>query len=161
MVLLSVGPRFLGYSSVVIYGGSMAPKVQRGSVAVGKPVDAGSLAVGDIVVYRAIGARTPTLHRIIAIDLEGEERVFTTKGDANAEADPARLHLTGRGTRVIYTVPYAGFLLHARSTSWGRVLFVWLPAMLLLAFVLYSTWRPVGRPPGRAADKGLASTSRS
>ena len=132
----------------------MEPAVPKGSVAVGKPVDAGSLQVGDIIVYRASGSSMPTLHRIIAIDSDGGENVFTTKGDANQEQDPTQLRLVGQGTRVLYSVPYTGFFLHASGTRWGPVLFVWLPALLLLTLVLWTIWRPTSRLQDPAKDEG-------
>lgn len=150
MIVLSVGPRLLGYSSFVVYGGSMEPAVPKGSVAVGKRVSPASLRAGDIIVYRAQGAPTPTLHRIVAIDLDRETLVFTTKGDANDAPDPSQLRLVGQGTRVLYSVPYAGFVLHASSTRWGPILFIWLPALLLLALLLWTIWRPATRPRGHA-----------
>jgi signal peptidase I len=120
MVIMSLGPRLIGYSSFVVYSGSMEPGIQKGSVAIARPLNPASVDVGDVIVFRTQGASLPTLHRIIEIKDEAGARTVTTKGDANSAVDPAPITLTGRGSKVIYSVPYMGYLLHANQAPGDR-----------------------------------------
>src|SRR5437762_2528229 len=62
---LAFGHRLIGWSSFIVYSGSMTPKIAVGSVAVAKPVSVESLRIGDVIVYRAPGnGGIPTAHRI-------------------------------------------------------------------------------------------------
>ena len=143
---LALGPRLLGYSSFVVYGGSMEPAVRVGSMAVAKPTSVSDLRVGDIVAYKAPrGGASATLHRIVTIQDEGPTTVFTLKGDANVTADPIRVTLEGRGSRVIYSVPKIGYLTAFARTGRGRVILLWLPAFGLAGLTLWEIWAPRSR----------------
>jgi signal peptidase len=142
LVVLAIGPRIIGYSSFVVYGGSMEPTVPKGSVAVGQPVQPNDIEVGDVIVYKVPGSSLPTLHRVVELDESGGVVRARTKGDANEAHDPTEVLLTGQGSRLVYSVPYIGYILHAPRSAWSENLFLRLPALALAAFVLWSIWKP-------------------
>jgi signal peptidase I len=142
LIVLAIGPRFLGYSSVVVYGGSMEPNIPKGSVAVGQPVNPNDIEPEDIIVYKLPGAGLPTLHRVMEIDRSGGIVRVRTKGDANQSMDPTEILLAGQGSRVVYSVPYVGYMLHAQHAAWSENLFVRLPALGLAVYFLWSIWKP-------------------
>lgn len=75
-------------------------------------VDAGDLEVGDIIaVGRPNG--TPIIHRITSVETVDGTRAATMRGDANSSDDPNPVVLTGTGDRLVYYVPFAGYLLWA------------------------------------------------
>ena len=136
-VIASVGARLFGYSPYVMYGGSMGSTAPMGSVAFIEDVPAGSLQVGDVIVFRPPSqgeARQPVMHRIISIEEVDGQRVIRTKGDANESADPWQLRLTGEGGRLVHVVPYVGYLLWFFQTRTGWA-FVALPLAAYLGFV--------------------------
>ena len=143
---LAFGPRLLGYSTFVVHGGSMEPAIPVGSMAVGKPVAASDLRVGDIVAYKPPRASTATIHRVISVEgTAGSPKLFTLKGDANLTADPLPVALEGRGSRVIYSVPKIGYLTAFARTGRGRVILLWLPAFGLAGLTLWEIWVPRGQ----------------
>ena len=97
-----------GHQLFIIIGGSMEPTIPIGSLAVVTPVDATTLAVGDVVTIRADNGVVVT-HRVSRVVDSAEGRFFEIKGDANASPDgslvPARAIV---GAAAQY-VPYAGY----------------------------------------------------
>lgn len=147
-IVAAVGARLFGYSPCIMYGGSMGSTAPMGSVAFIEDVRAESLQVGDVIVFRPPSTgkpRQPLMHRIISIEEVDGQRVISTKGDANQSADPWQLRLTGEGGRLVYTVPYVGYLLWFFKTRTGWA-FVALPLAAYLGFVaLRRIWAPAGR----------------
>ena len=143
IILAVVGPRMLGFSTFVVYSGSMEPAIRAGSVAVAKPTPPEALKVGDVVAYRTPGSDgLPIIHRVVSVADSDGARVFAFKGDANQTADPINVTLEGSGGRVLYSVSEVGRLLAITRTGAGRVLLVWLPILTLLLMFLWSIWAP-------------------
>ncbi|MGB6896756.1 MAG: signal peptidase I, partial [Dehalococcoidia bacterium] len=142
LVLAASAPRLFGYHTFVIYGGSMAPALRPGDVALTKPVAAEDIEVGDIIATRPNSQTTPVLHRVTAIEEEDGQRQFVIKGDRNEAADPKPVLLLGSGDRVVHRVPFAGYLIHFVRTLPGRLLFLVVPTVLLGGIILWEIWRP-------------------
>jgi signal peptidase len=138
-----------------MYGGSMGSTAPVGSLAFIEDVPAGSLKLGDVIVFRPPSnePRELMMHRIVSIEEVDGQRVFSTKGDANESVDPWALRVTGEGGRLAFVVPYAGYLLwyFKTPTAWS---FVVLPLAAYLSFLaLRWIWAPAGR---RKAEKTQA-----
>ena len=151
---VSLAPRLLGYSPVIVYGGSMADSVPVGSIAVTERVRPEDVGVGDVIVFHPPTTSTdlstdpsPLMHRVVAIREEEGQRVFQTKGDANATPDPTEVALQETGSRVVYTVPYVGYLVNFAGTPLGWALLLFLPATYLGFTTLRSIW--AGGSPAR------------
>lgn len=123
-VLLAVTlPAFAGFHTVTVMSGSMGSALRVGSVAVTQPIDAADVNEGDIVVFAPSDRTPPVIHRVVAITLDEDgRRVATTRGDANDAEDPHPLVLAGSGERIVYSVPFVGFLLVFVQSGAGRVL---------------------------------------
>jgi signal peptidase len=140
---VSLTPRLLGYSSVIVYGGSMAGSVRVGSIAVTKEVQPEDIRVGDVIVFyppTTSPDRSPLMHRVISVREEDGQRLFSTKGDANATPDPWEIAVEGRGSRVAYSVPYVGYLVDFAGTPLGWALLLFLPATYLGVTTLRTIW---------------------
>jgi signal peptidase len=149
-LVVSLAPRFLGYSPVVVYGGSMADSVPVGSIAVTEEVSPEDVSVGDVIVFHppATSPNPSTLmHRIVSVREEDGQRLFRTKGDANATQDPWEIGIEGRGSKVVYSVPYVGYLVDFAETPLGWTLLLFLPATYLGLTTLRRIW--AGGPPAR------------
>ena len=142
LILAATVPRLFGYHTFIVYGGSMAPTLHPGDVALTRPVAAGDVQVGDIIATRATASATPVLHRVTAIVDRDGQRQFIIKGDRNDSADPGPVLLMGSGNRVVHRVPLAGYLIHFVRTVPGRLLFLVLPALFLGTISLWEIWRP-------------------
>jgi signal peptidase len=86
-------PSFLGYSVLHIKSGSMEPSIMTGDIIFVRKTDPDDLEAGDVITFRmwvesgGTSMLTTVTHRILSASGEGEERTFTTKGDANNVAD--------------------------------------------------------------------------
>src|SRR3954454_15357185 len=89
---LMVLPSLAGWQRYVITSGSMTGTYDRGSVVFDQVVPVAALKVGDVITYRppaGAGPKHLITHRIFAISADAKgHRVYRTKGDANAVADP-------------------------------------------------------------------------
>jgi signal peptidase I len=85
LLLASVAPTVAGWETTVVMSGSMEPGVSPGDVAVVRPVDAGDLAVGQVLlVDDPSSPGRLRLHRLVAVEDAG----LRLRGDANPTADP-------------------------------------------------------------------------
>lgn len=135
-------PRLFGYHTFIVYGGSMAPALRPGDVALTKPVAAEDVQVGDIIATRPNPQASSVLHRVTAIEEKDGQRQFVIKGDRNDGADPEPVLLLGSGDRVVHRVPLAGYLIHFVRTLPGRLLFLLVPTVLLGGMIVWEIWRP-------------------
>ena len=83
-------PNILGYSVFRVMTGSMEPAIETDSLIVVKRVEASEIKIGDVISFfsqdPAHGGAVNT-HRVTAIEQNGEEWNFVTKGDANQLED--------------------------------------------------------------------------
>ena len=115
-------PMPLGFGMSVVLSGSMEPELSVGDMIIVVPSD--TYAIGDVVVFQS--GRTAVVHRIIGI--EGEEVI--TQGDANnAPDDPISLSAV-RG-KVVFTVPFVGYLVNLIKTPLGTILLLGLAIFFL------------------------------
>jgi signal peptidase len=124
-----------GFQRYVIVGGSMSGTFEVGAVAFDRPVPVADLRVGDIITYQPppdSGVPNLVSHRIISIRHIGGQTVYHTKGDANPDPDPWRFRLDEpTQPRVVFTVPYAGYLFMGLTHRWLRVALIGVPAGLV------------------------------
>lgn len=147
-------PVLFGYHTYTVNGGSMEPALRSGSVAVTAPTAAQGLKVGDIVAYRASSDAKPVLHRIIDIVDENGERRFVTQGDQNVTPDAEPVALNGPGDRLVYSVPYAGYILNFAASGAGRVVLIAGPIVVLTAISLNDKLRSGRKRPARGGIDG-------
>jgi signal peptidase len=142
-------PALMGWQRYVIVSGSMTGTYDRGSLVLDEVVPVADLKVGDVITYRPPAGSGPdglVTHRIAAISTgKAGERVFRTKGDANASADPWTFTLAkGEQARVKLGVPYVGFAVAALSRKELRMVVVGFPAALIAMVSLAGLWREAG-----------------
>ena len=141
LVAAATVPVLFGYHTYIVRGGSMEPALRLGSVAVTGSTNPLDLAVGDVIAWRASSDSPPVLHRIVEITSVDGERRFVTQGDANASQDPEPVALQGPGDKVVYAVPYAGYILEYSRSVLGHVLLIGIPLALLGPMFLLGRWR--------------------
>jgi signal peptidase len=109
-----IGFRVADFHVQSVLSGSMRPTVSPGDLAITQGVPIGSLRAGDVIVFTPPTETQSVLHRIAS--REGD--VITTKGDANNVADPWSVTLQGStGYRLVFVVPYVGWLTELRSVG--------------------------------------------
>ena len=141
LMLAAVGPTLLGYTAFIVTSTSMEPAVRAGSMLVSYPTRVESLGPGDVITFRLPDhPNTNLTHRIVAINYEHGERVFLTKGDANKGLDPEPARLRGHADRMIYAVPYAGYLVGFLRSRLGVTALLAIPTLGLATLEALS-WR--------------------
>ena len=142
-------PAFAGFHNLTVTGGSMGRALPTGSVAVTRTIDFQDVHIGDIIAFQRPGAAMPVVHRVVDIRDVNGVRSAVTRGDANTADDPETLALTGRGDRVVYHVPWAGFAIVFVRSPGGIV------ALTLLAV---TTWLLRGRKRSRRTEAHATSS---
>lgn len=141
LLLAATLPGLLGYHSAIIYGGSMGDALPAGSVAVTRTVDASAVEPADIIARSRHDGQQALFHRVVSIDEVDGRRIAILRGDANATNDPQPLILEGEGDRVLFHVPWVGYVLAFVRSSQGLA-FVVGPAVTVWLIVLAgSHWR--------------------
>jgi signal peptidase len=110
-----------------VYTGSMEPAIPVGSIVVIKPVGTETLKTGDIICFK-LSEPTSITHRIINITNEG----FTTKGDANEDPDQWTVKKENVIGKLVFTIPYIGYIGYFVRTPIGLILLIILPAILII-----------------------------
>jgi signal peptidase I len=109
ITVLTVIPRATHGAALTVLTGSMTPTIPVGSVVLDRPVDPGTLHVGDIATYQKTpGVAEYITHRIVAINTKTSPVTFTFKGDANRGADLDAVPATAIRGKVWFHVPYLG-----------------------------------------------------
>jgi signal peptidase I len=139
----------MGWQRYVITSGSMTGAYDRGSLVLDEVVPVAELRTGDVITYRPPAGSGPdglVTHRIVSVSGgPGGQRVFRTKGDANAAADPWTFTLAkGEQARVKLGIPYVGFAVAALSRRDLRMIVVGVPAALIALISLGGLWRDAG-----------------
>jgi signal peptidase len=141
LLVITVGPRFLPYQALVVRSGSMSPTIPTGSIVFYRKVAADKVKVGDVIVFNRPGVPGERVtHRVYKIEVVGGARYFITKGDANATPDNWRVPITGTGWVAAFHVPVIGYILYDLQSTLARLLFLFIPALLLGLITLYEVW---------------------
>lgn len=115
----------------IVKSGSMEPTIMTGGIVVIAPAE--NYTVGDIITFgQDTKTQIPTTHRIVRIEGEGPLRAFATKGDANNDEDPAPTRIGDIKGKVLFTVPYLGYILDFAKKPLGFALLVGVPALAII-----------------------------
>lgn len=108
LAVLLVGFRLFGYQVYNVISGSMEPTYSVGDLLYVKSVDPDSIQVGDPITFVLNEDLVVATHRVTAID--AENRLFTTKGDANEHADAAPVHFNNVIGVPKFSIPFLGYV---------------------------------------------------
>lgn len=134
-----LAPRY-GISMNPVLSGSMEPALKVGGVVVTRLISLGDVKKGDVISYKVEERRIT--HRVVDITRKGGKVQFQTKGDANEEPDPYAVIPKGEKVpKVVYFVPYFGFLAGLMKNKLNFFLLIGIPAVLLMALYLADIWR--------------------
>jgi signal peptidase len=143
--LLAVGPHVLGYRTMTMLTGSMAPEINPGDVTIVTPIKVSDVTEGMVITYhRPIEDHSLVTHRVISVETAGDGGVTVqTKGDANQAADPWTATLDGdTAYQVRGVVPLLGHLIEALRTPVVAQALLYGAPTLLVGWLLLSIWRP-------------------
>jgi signal peptidase len=139
---LTLAPRMLGWSPLVVRSGSMGQAIPVGSLVVVRPVTADAVRPGEPIVVHRSGAAV--VHRVVALRNQDGRPFAQLKGDANASADPELDPLDAPLASPVLVVPRAGYAVAVMSVV-GRPLLLAAGAVLALRLI----WSRGARAPQR------------
>lgn len=126
----------------IVQSGSMEPAIKTGAIVIVKP--ASDYHIGDVVTFgKDTKTKVPTTHRIVADRVVSGQFLFTTKGDANEDNDPQEISSKDIIGKVLFSVPYVGFLLDFARKPWGFALLIGLPAGIVIIDEGVKIWNEV------------------
>ena len=131
LLLTTIVPIPGNFKVKVVKSGSMEPAIKTGGIVVIHP--SSEYNVGDVITFgKDTKTQIPTTHRIVSIDGTGPLRSFQTKGDNNDAVDPSPTHLSEISGKMLFTVPYVGYILDMAKKPIGFALLVGLPALIII-----------------------------
>ena len=119
-----------------IRSGSMEPAIKPGSLVVTSPYEL--YGPGDIITYKERHPRTgettgrTITHRIIVTKDTEDQIVYITQGDANKVPDINDIKKDDIYGKVLYTIPWLGYVYSFVNTVPGFIVLIVIPAFILI-----------------------------
>src|SRR3989338_8310306 len=130
-LLVALFPIKGNYQIKIVKSGSMEPSIKTGSIVVIKP--SASYAVGDVVTFgKDTKKDIPTTHRIVSSRAVEGVLLFTTKWDANEDKDTNEIRQGDINGKVLFDVPYFGYIIDLARKPLGFAVLIILPALILI-----------------------------
>lgn len=102
-----------------------------GSIVMVKPTQ--EYKIGDVITFGKVGNRkTPITHRIAEIKVNSGTPIYFTEGDANRRIDQAVVRNEDILGKVVFIVPYIGYLVDFIKKPLGFVLIILLPLTVVI-----------------------------
>jgi len=120
-----------GIKLLVVKSGSMEPTIRTGSLVVDRT--AKEYKESDIITFRSTNdPSNTTTHRIVGIEKQDNSVEFITKGDANDSNDPLKLNPDLIIGKVVFKIPYLGYIVAFARTMPGLIILVIIPATIII-----------------------------
>ena len=129
-----MGSRLVGLQVFNVISGSMEPTYSVGDLLYVKTVDPDSVKVGDPITFVLNEDLVVATHRVVEID--SENRRFTTKGDANESEDANPVHFNNLIGVPVFSIPLLGYVSAYIQSPPGMYVAIALGAGLLAAVFL-------------------------
>jgi signal peptidase len=131
MLVASMLPIPGNYRVLSVLSGSMEPAIHTGSVVIVAP--ASDYKIGEVITFGEISkTKTPTTHRISDIKVVDNKPIYITKGDANNAPDNKEVAQSEVKGKVLFSIPYLGFVLNFVKQPLGFALVIVVPAILII-----------------------------
>jgi signal peptidase len=117
---------------MVVSSQSMVPTLNVGDIILVRGVDPQTVTVGTIIIFHSPAYyEMPIVHRVIAVDNEGNTVYFETKGDNNPGPDGWRVPSQNLMGVYVAKIPYVGLLSLELRGPLGIMLIILLIALII------------------------------
>ena len=151
LLLISILPVPGNFKVKIVLSGSMEPTIKTGSIVVVKPAD--DYKIGDIVTFQKRIDKEPTTHRIEEIRVVGGSPIYTTKGDANNAEDRGEIQKEEIIGKVLFSIPYLGYIINFIQKPIGFSLIIVLPAIVIVYDEAKKIWKEITKLKNKKKDK--------
>jgi len=117
---------------LIVLSGSMEPSIHTGDIVVSSKVDIKDLKEGDVITFRYEGEKNCITHRITKIMNTEFGMFFKTKGDANEDEDARLVKDSEIIGKVVFVIPYLGYLPVFVKTPLGYITLIVIPGLLII-----------------------------
>jgi signal peptidase len=117
-----------------VISGSMEPTYSVGDLLYVKTVDPDSVRVGDPITFVLNEDLVVATHRVVAVD--AQNRLFTTKGDANETEDANPVHFNNLIGVPVFAIPLLGYVSAYIQSPPGMYVAIGFGVLLLAAVFL-------------------------
>lgn len=114
----------------VVQSGSMEPSIKTGSIVLAK--NELDYRIGDVITFFNTDKRNTTTHRIFNIKESNYKPLFITKGDANQAEDREGIKEENILGKVVFTLPYLGYVVSFTKTQMGFIFLIIVPAVIII-----------------------------
>jgi len=118
----------------------MEPELSVGSVALTSPTQPQAIDKGDIISFYSPLNGQLTSHRVVDITASSSLQ-FRTKGDSNEDVDPFTVPEENIVGKVLFDLPFLGYVTHFARTRLGFILMIGVPGALIIAHEMLKIWR--------------------
>jgi len=140
-LFILAGP-YLGWRLDAVAGNSMQPVIRMGDVVITQTADASEISIGDIVTYVSPLNSKLVTHRVVEIR-EGSRLILQTQGDANDSIDNYGVPAENLIGKVIFTLPYVGYITDILKNRSLLIIAVIIPAVLLIIIEINTITRVI------------------
>lgn len=138
--LFTIISPFFGWRTEVVISGSMEPAIRTGSIVIVRPVIPAAIQTGDIIMFFSPDRKSLTTHRVVGVESESGLR-FITRGDANKNVDMNAVEPGQVVGTVVHSIPYLGLLVQFIKTPLGFIVFLLIPAVILIGREILDLWK--------------------
>lgn len=144
ITLLALAPRIWDLHFRTVGSGSMEPAIPIGAIVMIRPVDIAEIQEGDVITFRSPeGPELVVTHRVISVTQQSDIHYFQTKGDANPQADLEQISEKAILGKVMFFIPYIGFLSQVVRQPAGWFLLILVPAATIVLVELIRIFRMI------------------
>jgi signal peptidase len=131
LLIASTLPITGNFKVLTVLSGSMEPTIKTGAVVVIKPEN--NYNIGDIITFGSnTKTQSPVTHRIHDIKVVEGNAVYITKGDANNASDIKEIQKKEIIGKVLFFVPYLGYIINFVKKPIGFTLIIMVPAVIII-----------------------------
>lgn len=142
LLIISVFPFTGNYKVLVVQSGSMEPTIKTGAIIVVKPAQ--DYQIDDVITFTNPNNRNDSItHRIYDMKLNQGVPVYITKGDANEDPDSWEILKKDVIGKMLFTIPFLGYVVDFTKTPLGFALIVIVPAGLIISDEIRKIYREI------------------
>lgn len=134
-------PALMGYKTMVVTGGSMAPSILAGDAIIMRSASPGSVQAGDVITFSNGEGQGLITHRVMAIKEIQGTTYYQTKGDLNDSPDPDLTPAEAVYGKAALTLPKAGYLLRFTATPLGKAMVLGIPLLILVTMEVWELFQ--------------------
>lgn len=141
VLIFSVFP-ITKYRIMVVQSGSMEPAIKTGSVIMTAPFR--DYKKDDVITFgSADRSNEPTTHRIYDLEVVEGKIYYITQGDANNAPDSRKVAQEEVVGKMLFHIPYAGYLVASVRKPLGFMLVLIVPALFIIFDQMKNIFREI------------------